>query len=42
MRNGLPPVLRFELRFPANATLSDKLEGVKIDLETDKNTMLGI
>jgi hypothetical protein len=42
VRNGPPPVLKFELRFPANATLPDKLEGVKIDLETDKNTMPGI
>jgi hypothetical protein len=42
VRNGPPPELKFEIRFPANATLPDKLEGVKIDLETDKNTMPGI
>ncbi len=42
VHNGPPPVLKFELRFPANATLPDKLDGVKIDLETDKNTMPGI
>jgi hypothetical protein len=42
VRNALPPQLKFEIRFPANATLPDKLEGVKIDLETDKNTMPGI
>ena len=41
VRNGPPPVLKFELRFPVNATPPDKLEGVKIDLETDKNTMPG-
>ena len=42
VRNALPPQLKFELRFPTNATLPDKFEGVKIDLETDKNTMPGI
>lgn len=42
VRNALPPQLKFELRFPANATLPDKFEDVKIALETDKNTMPGI
>jgi hypothetical protein len=40
VRNGPPPHLKFEIRSPSNA-LPDKLEGIKIDLETDKNTMPG-
>ena len=36
------PQLKFELRFPPNTALPDKLEGVDIDLNTDKNTMPGI
>jgi hypothetical protein len=42
VHNGPSPVLRFEIRFPASATPPDKLDGVKIDLETDKNSMPGI
>ncbi len=38
-RNGPPPQLKFELRLPAGTTLPDKLEGVSMDLNTDKNTM---
>ena len=36
------PQLNSELRFPPNTPLPDKLEGVDIDLNTDKNTMPGI
>ena len=38
-KNGPPPQAKFEIRFPANAALPAKLEGLKIDLNTDKNTM---
>jgi hypothetical protein len=41
VHNGPSPVLRFEIRLPATATLPSDLDGVKVDLETDKNTMPG-
>ncbi len=41
VRNGPPPQLHFELRLPAGTPLPDKLEGVRIDLNTDKNEMPG-
>jgi hypothetical protein len=37
--NGPAPQLLFEIRFPPNAVLPAKLEGVRVDLDTDKNTM---
>jgi hypothetical protein len=39
VRNGPSPRVMFELRFPADAVLPDKLAGVSVDLNTDKNTM---
>jgi MFS family permease len=39
VRNGPPPLLKFEIRFPANAVLPPQLEGVSIDLNTEKNSM---
>ncbi len=39
VRNGPPPQLLFELRLPAGAVLPDQLEGVSVDLDTDKNQM---
>ena len=39
VRNGPPPRLLFELRLPAGAALPDQLEGVSVDLDTDKNQM---
>jgi MFS family permease len=39
VRNGPPPQLLFELRLPAGTVLPDKLEGVSVDLDTDKNQM---
>ena len=39
VRNGPPPQLLFELRLPAGAALPDQLEGVSVDLDTDKNQM---
>jgi hypothetical protein len=39
VRNGPPPQAKFEIRLPANSVLPAKLEGVEIDLNTDKNTM---
>jgi MFS family permease len=39
VRNGPPPQLEFELRLPAGTVLPDRLEGVKVDLDTDKNQM---
>ena len=39
VRNGPPPQLLFELRVPAGTVLPDKLEGVSVDLDTDKNQM---
>ena len=38
-RNGPPPQLLFEIRFPPDAVLPPKLEGVGVDLDTDKNSM---
>ena len=38
-KNGPPPQAKFELRLPANAVLPEQLEGVSVDLNTDKNTM---
>jgi hypothetical protein len=40
--NSLPPQAMFELRFPAGSTLPVNLEGLKIDLDTDKNSMPAI
>jgi hypothetical protein len=37
--NTLPPSLKFELRLPPKTSLPDQLAGVKIELDTDKNTM---
>ena len=39
VRNGPPPQLLFELRLPAGTVLPDKLEGVSVNLDTDKNQM---
>ena len=39
VRNGPPPQLEFELRLPAGTVLPDQLDGVKVDLDTDKNQM---
>jgi MFS family permease len=39
VRNGPPPQLEFELRLPAGTVLPDKLEGVRVDLDTNKNQM---
>ena len=36
---GPPPQLLFELRLPAGTVLPDKLEGVSVNLDTDKNQM---
>ncbi len=41
VRNGPPPQLHFELRFPAGTVLPAGLEGVRVDLNTDKNEMPG-
>jgi hypothetical protein len=38
VRNGPPPQAKFEIRFPAGARLPEALQGVRIDLNTDKNT----
>jgi hypothetical protein len=37
--NGPAPRLAFEIRFPPDAVLPAKLEGVGVDLDTDKNSM---
>jgi MFS family permease len=37
VRNGPPPQLHFELRLPAGTVLPDKLDGVRVDLDTNKN-----
>jgi len=39
--NSLPPQAKFEIRFPAGTALPAKLEGLRIDLDTDKNTRPG-
>jgi len=39
VRNGPPPQLEFELRLPPGTALPTQLEGVKVDLDTDKNQM---
>jgi hypothetical protein len=39
VRNGPPPEAKFEIRLPPNAVLPEKLAGVAVNLETDKNTM---
>jgi MFS family permease len=39
VRNGPPPQLLFEFRLPAGTVLPEQLEGVKVDLDTDKNQM---
>jgi hypothetical protein len=39
VRNGPPPQLLFELGLPAGTVLPDRLEGVSVDLDTDKNQM---
>ncbi|HLO23619.1 MAG TPA: hypothetical protein VK193_09385 [Methyloceanibacter sp.] len=39
VRNGPPPEAKFEIRPPPNAMLPEKLAGVAVNLETDKNTM---
>ena len=39
--NTLSPQARFEIRFPAGAVLPTGLEGLSIDLNTDKNTKPG-
>jgi MFS family permease len=36
VRNGLPPQLLFELRLPEGSALPAQLEGVRVDLDTDK------
>jgi MFS family permease len=41
VHNGPSPILRFEIRLPPTATLPSDLDSVKVDLETDKNTMPG-
>ena len=41
VHNGPTPILRFEIRLPPAATLPSDLDSVKVDLETDKNTMPG-
>jgi hypothetical protein len=41
VHNGPSPILRFEIRLPPAATLPSDLDSVKVDLETDKNTMPG-
>ncbi|MGD9503212.1 MAG: hypothetical protein AB7V40_12085, partial [Methyloceanibacter sp.] len=38
VRNALPAAAQFEIRFPEQARLPDKLQGVRIDLDTDKNS----
>jgi MFS family permease len=42
VRNGPPPQLQFELRLPAGTVLPDKLDGVRVDLDTDKNQAFSI
>ena len=37
--NGPTPQLAFEIQLPPDAVLPTKLDGVRVDLETDKNTM---
>ena len=39
VRNGPAPQLLSELRLPAGTVLPDKLEGISVDLDTDKNQM---
>ncbi len=41
VRNGPPPQAYFELRLPSAAVLPAGLEGVRVDLNTDKNEMPG-
>ena len=41
VRNGPPPQAYFELRLPSTAVLPAGLEGVRVDLNTDKNEMPG-
>ena len=41
VHNGPSPILRFEIRLPPAATLPSDVDSVKVDLETDKNTMPG-
>ena len=41
VHNGPSPILRFEIRLPATAALPSGLDSVKVDLETDKNSMPG-
>ncbi len=36
---GPPPQAKFEIRLPPNAVLPARLEGVSVDLDTDKNAM---
>ena len=38
VRNALPAEAVFEIRFPEQARLPDELQGVRIDLDTDKNS----
>jgi hypothetical protein len=40
-RNGATPLLVFEVRFPAGATLPKSPQGITIELQTDLNTMPG-
>lgn len=41
VKNGPPPQACFELRLPPTAVLPEALEGVRVDLNTDKNEMPG-
>lgn len=40
-RNGATPVLKFEVRLPAGAALPATAEDIRIELQTDQNTMPG-
>ena len=40
-RNGNNPLLVFEVRFPAGATVPTSAQGITIELQTDLNTMPG-
>lgn len=40
-RNGGNPLLVFEVRFPAGATVPTSAQGITIELQTDLNTMPG-
>ncbi len=41
-RNGATPLLQFEVRLPAGAALPASARDIKIELQTDQNTMPGV